>query len=204
MPRAQLAPAARSALAGRPPELGVVALRLELHEHHEREHHVVLVEADRAPAGRPAAPTCRARRCKRWGPAPEGGRSRSGVLASRGRAGIEPESSSGVGDGARPARDARAQRAELAEACGGRRGNYSRPASMIRRKKPWSRGVAGSLKICSGGPSSHTTPSARKQTAVATSGRTPSVGGEHHRQSSSPARGRCSAPPRPARGRGPR
>ena len=32
-------------LARRPPELGVVALGLELGEHDERDHHVVLVEA---------------------------------------------------------------------------------------------------------------------------------------------------------------
>jgi hypothetical protein len=33
------------ALAGRPPELGMVTLALELGEHHQREHHFVLGEA---------------------------------------------------------------------------------------------------------------------------------------------------------------
>ena len=39
----------RSALAGGPAQLGVVALRLQLHQHHDREHHLVLVEAHQRP-----------------------------------------------------------------------------------------------------------------------------------------------------------
>ncbi len=63
------------------------------------------------------------------------------------------------------------------------RSRYNRPASMMRRRKPWSLGVAGSLKICSGGPSSHTTPSARKHDpARDLPGEAHLVGGEQHRQ----------------------
>ena len=50
------------ALAGRPPQLGVVALALELGEHHEREHDLVLGEARDRQTDRRGARRCRRRR----------------------------------------------------------------------------------------------------------------------------------------------
>ena len=49
-------------LAGGPAQLGMVALALELREHHERAAPPRARRSGSSPAGRPAAPTCRARR----------------------------------------------------------------------------------------------------------------------------------------------
>ena len=51
--------------AGEVAELGVVPLALELGDHHDRQHDLVLVEAPAAPPGRPAGRWCRGRRCGR-------------------------------------------------------------------------------------------------------------------------------------------
>ena len=50
-------------LPGEPAQLGVVALGLQLADHHQRQDDLVLGEAARAPPGRRAGPRCRARKC---------------------------------------------------------------------------------------------------------------------------------------------